>query len=151
MGSYLRDPCPCTETETLHALEAFAFYAPDTRTHTATAGSQASAAADEQLTTEALQLVDEASAYAYFSLTLLDIFSTEGLERRTQLADEHGPEGDPERLADARQELGISPYSARPLIDSIRKAWSLPLGPTTSTRFPHSSEGCSRHKRPTSD
>ncbi len=142
LGTYLRDPCACTEREMLHALEGFAFYTPDGRPGTATVGNQSSAAADEELTVEALQLVDEASAYAYFSLTLLDIFSTEGLERRTQLAAEHGPDGDLERLADARQELGISPYSARSLIDSIRKAWSLPLGATAGPYFPPSSERC---------
>ncbi|MET9914884.1 hypothetical protein ABZZ74_50920 [Streptomyces sp. NPDC006476] len=104
--------------------------------------------ADPDLSSDARQLIDEASTYAYFSLTLLDIFSTEGLERRTQLAAEHGPDGDPERLADARQELGISPYSARPLIDTVRKAWSLPLGPPPGGRVPPPTRVCPRHRRP---
>jgi hypothetical protein len=83
-----------------------------------------------------LRAAGEASAYAYFTLTLLDIFSTEGLERRTRQAAENGPDGDPERLAEARRELGISPHSARPLIDSIRKAWSLSWGPTAHVPIP---------------
>ncbi|MFF5090316.1 hypothetical protein [Streptomyces niveus] len=142
---YHRDPCPCTEVEMLHTLDEFAFYTDGTWPNTAAAGDQPGAAADLELTSDARQLIDEASAYAYFSLTLLDIFSIEGLERRTQLAAEHGPDGDPERLADARQELGISPYSARPLIESIRKAWSLPLGPTASSRVRPTLVNCPRH------
>ncbi|MGW7260495.1 hypothetical protein [Streptomyces sp. NPDC054834] len=141
---YLRDPCPCTEAEMLHTLEQFAFYSHTTRPAPA-AGDDA--AARQELAGEAHQLIDEAAAYAYFSLTLLDIFSTEGLERRTQLAAAHGPDGDPERLADARQELGISPYSARPLIDTIRKAWSLPLTPTACGRISPSLVNCGRHSR----
>ena len=140
----LRDPCPCSEAEMLHALDQFAFYALAARTQAAPGDDSA---ASRELTSDARQLIDEASAYAYFSLTLLDIFSSEGLERRTQLAAAHGPEGDPERLADARQELGISPYSARPLIDTIRKAWSLPLAPTTSSYTPSLPAGCPRHHR----
>ncbi|MFF8432340.1 hypothetical protein ACF07Y_45930 [Streptomyces sp. NPDC016566] len=139
---YLRDPCPCTEADMLHTLEHFAFYSHTTPPDTA-AGNDS--AARQELTNDARQLIDEASAYAYFSLTLLDIFSAEGLERRTQLAAEHGPDGDPERLADARQELGISPYSARPLIDTVRKAWSLPLASTTSSRIPPRPVNCPRH------
>ncbi|MFE2267144.1 hypothetical protein [Streptomyces griseosporeus] len=141
---YLRDPCPCTEADMLHTLEQFAFHPhlpqPDAATSPDTAARQ-------ELTSEARQLIDEASAYAYFSLTLLDIFSTEGLERRTQLAAAHGPDGDPERLADARQELAISPYSARPLIDTIRKAWSLPLAPTAGGGPISSPVNCPRHRR----
>ncbi len=144
---YLRAPCPCTEDEMLHTLEQFAFCSHATRPNPATADEEPRSAARQELTSDARQLVDEASAYAYFSLTLLDIFSIEGLERRTQLAAAHGPDGDPERLADARQELGISPYSARPLIDTIRKAWSLPLTPTTSGRIPPSLVNCPRHNR----
>ncbi|MGW6016063.1 hypothetical protein [Streptomyces sp. NPDC055210] len=123
------------------ALEEIAFYS---------TGNQPSTAADE-LNSDARHLIDEASAYAYFSLTLLDIFSSDGLDRRTELAAAHGPDGDPERLADARQELGISPYSARPLIDAIRKAWSLPLGLAISSRMPRPHERCSRHSPPAVD
>ncbi|MEV4039917.1 hypothetical protein [Streptomyces umbrinus] len=144
---YLRDPCPCTEAEMLHTLEEFAFYSHDPRPATAATSDRQSAAADQELTSDVRQIIDEASAYAYFSLTLLDIFSAEGLERRTQRAAVHGPNGDPGRLADARQELGISPYSARPLIETIRKAWSLPVGPGTSVRLPASLVDCPRHNR----
>lgn len=144
---YLRDPCRCTEVEMLHTLKRFAFYSHGSRRATATAGDQPNAATIQELTSDARQLIDEASAYAYFSLTLLDIFSSEGLERRTRLAAAHGPDGDPERLADARQELGISPHSARPLIDSIRRAWSLPPESTTSSHIPPGLVNCPRHNR----
>lgn len=140
LGGYLREPCPCTFFDLQLALEQFAFYA---------AGDRPGPIAHHELGDDARQLIDEASAYAYFSLTLLDIFSAQGLERRTQRAAEQGPDGDPERLAEARQELGISPYSARPLIDSIRKAWSLPLGPSASNHRPRSrAVSCPLHPQP---
>ncbi|MEU4490133.1 hypothetical protein AB0H94_35575 [Streptomyces purpurascens] len=146
--SYLRDPCRCVEVEMLRAVEEFAFHSYGNRPIPTDSGDLSSAQASQELTSDARQLIDEASTYAYFSLTLLDIFSTEGLEHRTRLAAEHGTDGDPERLADARQELGISPYSARPLIDTIRKAWSLPMGPSTSSRV-GSPVKCSRHRHAT--
>ncbi|MGH1554626.1 hypothetical protein ACRAWF_30005 [Streptomyces sp. L7] len=104
--------------------------------------------AHHELSDDARQLIDEASAYAYFSLTLLEIFGAKGLDRRTRRAAEQGPDGDPERLAEARQELGISHYSARPLLDSIRKAWSLPLGPSANGRRPQPVD-CPLHPQPT--
>lgn len=124
---YLRDACTCRERVMLQALQEFAFYA---------AGDRPGAVAHGELEDDARHLIDEASTYAYFSLTLLGIFSAEGLERRTQQAAANGTDGGLERLAEARQELAVSPYSARPLIDSIRKAWSLPLGPVTHIHFP---------------
>ncbi|MEW1693795.1 hypothetical protein ACIQOF_38735 [Streptomyces sp. NPDC091265] len=134
LSGYLRDSCPCTEAALWRALEEFAFYGIGDRP-------------GPDLTDDAGHLVDEASVYAYFSLTLLDIFSSSGLETRTEQAAEHGLDGDLERLADARQELGISPHSARPLIDAIRKAWSLPLGPSTSSRIPQQRTSyCNTHR-----
>ncbi|WP_327380520.1 MULTISPECIES: hypothetical protein [unclassified Streptomyces] len=124
LGGYLRDTHPTSEPALRTSLEQFAFHAITDRPGTPHTG---------QLADDAGQLIDEASAYAYFSLTLLDIFSAEGLDRRTQQAAEQGFDGDPERLAEARQELAISPYSARTLISTIRKAWSLPLGPTSTS------------------
>ncbi|MGW7453942.1 hypothetical protein [Streptomyces sp. NPDC054787] len=124
LGGYLRDTHPTSEPTLRTSLEQFAFQATPDRPGTPHTG---------QLADDAGQLIDEASAYAYFSLTLLDIFSAEGLDRRTQQAAEQGFDGDPERLAEARQELAISPYSARTLINTIRKAWSLPLGPTSTS------------------
>ncbi|WEH31942.1 hypothetical protein PZB75_30395 [Streptomyces sp. AM 4-1-1] len=147
LSSYLRDPCPCVEADVVRTLDHFAFHAYDARPLLATVGDSSHRPPDEpEISSSARQLIDEASTYAYFSLTLLDIFSTDGLERRKQLAAEHGQDGDPERLADARQELGISPYSARPLIDSIRKAWALSLGPAPGTRLPASTVRCLRHR-----
>ncbi|MGW8359251.1 P-loop NTPase fold protein [Streptomyces wedmorensis] len=118
----LRDPspCPCTERELRRTLQEFAFHP---------RGDLPVGSPDREVTEEAGQLIDEASAYAYFALTLLDIFTREGLERRTRQAADRGPDGNPERLAEARQELGVSPHSGRTLIDAIRKAWSLPLSP----------------------
>ncbi|MFJ8495331.1 hypothetical protein ACIRBZ_44440 [Streptomyces sp. NPDC094038] len=147
LSDYLRDPCPCTQAEVLQTLEQFAFYSHGTRPITPAADGEPSAAASEELTGDVRELIDEASTYAYFSLTLLDVFSTDSLEHRTQRASEQGPDGDPERLADARRELGISPYSARPMIDTIRKAWSLPLEPTTTRSTPPSPGSCPRHNR----
>ncbi|MEU4732087.1 hypothetical protein [Streptomyces sp. NPDC023588] len=136
LGGYLRDSCTCREAELRHALEQFAFHGIAAR----------NPLVDREVATDARQLIDEASAYAYFSLTLLDIFSTEGFERRTQQAADNGQDGDPQRLAEARQELGMSPYSVRPLMNDIRKAWSLPLGPTASTDMPSPRRGdCPAH------
>ncbi|MFE7448427.1 P-loop NTPase fold protein [Streptomyces griseus] len=122
----LREPCPCTEGELRGALQQFAFHQT----------GDAAAAPEHELVDEARHLIDEASAYTYFSLTLLDIFAENGLERRTRQAAQRGPDGNPERLADARQELGVSPYSSRPLIEAIRKAWSLPMSPSNVIRWP---------------
>ncbi|WP_055702151.1 orc1/cdc6 family replication initiation protein [Streptomyces silaceus] len=113
-------PCPCDHARLHSHLEEFAFHPASERFSPAVAG---------QLAPEALQLVDEAAAYAHFSLTLLDIFTVKRLTERAALAARHGPDGEPGRLAQARQELGISAHSARPLIDDIRTAWSLPLQP----------------------
>ncbi|WP_405468135.1 P-loop NTPase fold protein [Streptomyces anulatus] len=122
----LREPCPCTEGELRGALQQFAFYQT----------GDAAAAPGHELIDEARHLIDEASAYTYFSLTLLDIFAENGLERRTRQAAQRGPDGNPERLAHARQELAVSPYSSRPLIEAIRKAWSLPMSPSNVIRWP---------------
>ncbi|MCX5014166.1 hypothetical protein OG765_24735 [Streptomyces sp. NBC_00555] len=80
------------------------------------------------LTEDARELIDEASAYAYFSLTLLDIFAEEGFGRRRERAAAHGADGDPELLAEARRELAVSPYSTRPLLTAVRTAWGLSTG-----------------------
>lgn len=111
----LRGACPCTEGEVLLALEDFAVR-----------GTYARDNPEGGIADDARQLIDEASAYSYFSLTLLNIFSMEGFDRRRHDAVSRGMNGDPEQLAEARQELGVSPYSARPLIDNLRAAWSLP-------------------------
>ncbi|MEU3826863.1 hypothetical protein AB0F36_16305 [Streptomyces sp. NPDC029080] len=79
-----------------------------------------------QLEAATSRLLLEASSYAYFSLTLLDIFGTEGFSRRSARAGSH-PDGDPQLLAEARQELAVSPYTARSLLRSVRRAWSLPV------------------------
>ncbi|RSO09254.1 hypothetical protein DMH18_17570 [Streptomyces sp. WAC 06783] len=138
---YLRTPCPCTEGALQRALEDFAFRTDDDR----------SRLNDGELADDARQLIDEASAYAYFSLTLLDIFSAERLAHRAQQAAARGSDGDAERLAEARQELGISPHSARRLIKTIRIAWSLPLQPVTDPNVPQPRPGnCPLHSAPTS-
>lgn len=111
---HLRTPqCACRDRPMLHALEDFAHQPP---------GAQPSHA---DITDNTRQLIDEAAAYSYFSLTLLEIFTTPGLDRRSENALAQGPYGATERLAEARLELSISPHSARTLITHIRKAWSL--------------------------
>ncbi|MFD8916108.1 P-loop NTPase fold protein [Streptomyces sp. NPDC059575] len=133
----LRDVCPCTEPELRQALGTFVFEGVD---------SHADPAPDRELSDEARQLVDEASAYAYFSLTLLEVFGEKGLKHRASRARAFGADGAPERLAEARQELAISPYSARTLINSIRMAWELPLSPASRLDLPAPRRArCSRH------
>jgi Cdc6-like AAA superfamily ATPase len=85
------------------------------------------------LPTETARLLMEASCYAYFSLTLFDIFGTEGFTRRSENA-AFFADGDLERLAEARQELAISSHTARSLLHSIRRSWQLPTPDTGSSR-----------------
>ncbi|MFE9257917.1 P-loop NTPase fold protein [Streptomyces sp. NPDC006879] len=78
--------------------------------------------------TETLALWQEASACAYFSLTLLQIFGAPDFDNRYEAARNdrsNAMSGDPQRLAEARQELAVSPFSARILLDDIRAAWDL--------------------------
>lgn len=110
--------CGCSDGPLLHALEYFAHQPP---------GAQPS---HGDITDSARQLIDEAAAYSYFSLTLLEIFTASGLDRRSENAFAQGSYGAYERLAEARLELGVSPYSARTLIAHIRKAWSLNDSPS---------------------
>ncbi|MFJ5219919.1 P-loop NTPase fold protein [Streptomyces sp. NPDC088354] len=105
--------CPCSDEPLLQALAHFA--------HQPNGGHSASG----EITDGARQLIDEAAAYSFFSLTLLEIFTAPGLDRRTVRAIMQGECGGQEQLAEARLELGISPYSARTLIINIRKSWSL--------------------------
>ncbi|WLQ45635.1 P-loop NTPase fold protein (plasmid) [Streptomyces laculatispora] len=70
------------------------------------------------------RLVDEATAYAYFSLTLLEVFGQPDFtDRRTRAA--RRLNGHLGLLAEARQELAVSPYSARTVVDAVRGAWQL--------------------------
>ncbi|MFE0462996.1 P-loop NTPase fold protein [Kitasatospora sp. NPDC058965] len=79
------------------------------------------------LSGEALTLWREASACAYFSLTLLEVFGAPDFESRRALAALKGRDGEPQRLAEARLELAVSPHSTRIMLDDIRLAWELPL------------------------
>lgn len=110
--------CACSDGPLLRALGDFAHYPP---------GTQPS---HSGLTDSSRQLIDEATVYSYFSLTLLEILTAPGLDRRSEDALEQGSYGAHECLAEARRELAISPYSARTLITRIRKAWSLNDGPS---------------------
>ncbi|MDX3697906.1 P-loop NTPase fold protein [Streptomyces europaeiscabiei] len=114
--------CGCFDGPLLYTLEHFAHQPP---------GAQPS---HSDITDNARQLIDEAAAYSYFSLTLLEIFTAPGLDRRSENALVQGSYGAYERLAEARLELGISPYSARTLITHIRKAWSLNDSPNIHIR-----------------
>ncbi|MHC3471926.1 hypothetical protein ACYF6T_24960 [Streptomyces sp. 7R007] len=109
LAAHLRVACPCPEpVEQLRgALTHFVAYEVD------------------GLPEESRGLIDEAAAYAYLSLTLLDIFGAPGFTLRRAEAARRSPDGNPDLLAEARQELAVSPYSARPVIDGIRRAWLL--------------------------
>ncbi|WP_405828909.1 P-loop NTPase fold protein [Streptomyces sp. NBC_00105] len=138
----LRAGCPCVSPELRRALEHVAFH--DLHRHL---GEEAAA----EIPDVARNLIDEASAYVLFSLTLLDVFGEGDLARRRDEAASRGPEGDLDLLGQARQELEVSPYSARQLIGSIRTAWRLPEGPAGGlppTVPPARSPGCPRHPRP---
>ncbi|MGW4979219.1 P-loop NTPase fold protein [Streptomyces mirabilis] len=74
---------------------------------------------------DTLVLWQEASACAYFSWTLLQIFGAPDFDNRFEQAQNDVMYGDPQRLAEARQELAVSPFSARILLDDIRAAWGL--------------------------
>ncbi|OQR61471.1 hypothetical protein B6E66_24060 [Streptomyces maremycinicus] len=121
---HLRTACSCRNRsdQLQSALEYFAI-------HTAR-GQERSDGTGDDLPVETRLLMDEAAAYAYFSLTLLGIFGRERFNDPMTEAAGQGPDGDPELLAEARLELAISPYSARRLIDGIRRAWGLPSPPT---------------------
>ncbi|MDN3025072.1 hypothetical protein [Streptomyces sp. S.PB5] len=106
--AHLRATCPCPGPDRDMRLALTHF-----------AAQEAAGVSDESR-----RLVDEAAAYAYFSLTLLDIFGRRDFTARRTVAAQH-PDGRLNLLAEARQELGVSPCSARTLIDDIRKAWDL--------------------------
>ncbi len=109
---HLRHACPHRTNELVAALECFV-----------SGALPASGRADEP-PEEARQLISEASAYTYYTLTLLQIFHPDDFEgRRIQAA--ANAAGDPQFLAEARLELTVSPHSARPLIDEVRMAWHL--------------------------
>ncbi|WP_329115934.1 hypothetical protein [Streptomyces sp. NBC_01353] len=140
--AHLRTACPCTELEMQIALEQFAHQDP--------VSNGDNSGTSRQLSDEAGELIDEAASYAYFSLTLLEIFSADSFDRRRHAARERGHDGDPELLAEARQELGVSPYSTRTLIQRIRAAWGLSLGRRNaySTLVPPPRNGeCPHHRR----
>ncbi|MFF3286622.1 hypothetical protein [Streptomyces sp. NPDC003023] len=68
----------------------------------------------------------EAMACIYFALTLMQIFGRPDFENRRERARGKGAHGELERLAEARQELAISPFSTHTILDGIRTAWDLP-------------------------
>ncbi|MFI5770931.1 P-loop NTPase fold protein [Streptomyces sp. NPDC051658] len=138
---HLRPVCPCGSAEIRWALEYVAFH---------DLGGHLGQEAAEEVSDEARELLDEASAYALFSLTLLDIFGRRDLARRRDEAAARGPAGALDLLGRARQELEVSPYSARHLIGSIRTSWRLPEGPIggmPATIPPPRSADCPRHPR----
>ncbi|MDV9169857.1 hypothetical protein R6V09_06860 [Streptomyces sp. W16] len=109
LAAHLRVACPCPEPvqQLRGALAHFVAYEA------------------EGLPENSRGLIDEAAVYAYLSLTLLDIFGGPGFTQRRTEAARLSPDGNPDLLAEARQELAVSPYSTRPLIDGIRRAWQL--------------------------
>ncbi len=136
LAARLRTACPCPEpaAELRRALTHFAAY-------------RATGLPDEPR-----RLIDEAAAYAYFSLTLLDIFGRPDFNQRRTMAAQR-PDGQLDLLAEARQELAVSPHSARSVIDDIRTAWDLaamdPQQPQTPVVIPSPrGAACTRHPRP---
>ncbi|MFF8875874.1 hypothetical protein [Streptomyces massasporeus] len=113
--SHLQHLCPCPSADLQRALHHVAFYDLEGQL----------GAASAQVPDPSRLLVDEASTYVLFSLTLLDIFGSPDFARRMASAAETSPDGNPDLLAQARQELEVSPYSARSLITAIRAAWGL--------------------------
>ncbi|CAL9418723.1 hypothetical protein SUDANB105_01799 [Streptomyces sp. enrichment culture] len=139
---HLRYLCPCPSPELQKALQHVAFYDLEEQL-----GTDAAANVPEATRL----LIDEASAYVLFSLTLLDVFGRPDFARRREAARRHGPDGDPEMLAQARQELELSPYSARPLITAVRTAWGVASRPAagTVTTIPAARRSpCALHAQP---
>ncbi|MFM9700558.1 hypothetical protein [Streptomyces europaeiscabiei] len=121
----LREDCECRSDTVRQALEAFA----------AVPAPTGSAPAD--LPEQAAPLVHEASAYAYFGLTFLQIFSAPSFDQRRKDAAVRAPEGHARFLAETRLELGVSPHSARSLLDEVRRAWGLaPVTPSAVSPAP---------------
>ncbi|CAM5337955.1 hypothetical protein [Streptomyces aurantiogriseus] len=120
---HLQYLCPCPSADLTRALHHVAFYDLDQQLGPAAA----------QVPEPTRLLIDEAATYVLFSLTLLDIFGRPDLARRRAEAARRSPDGNPDLLAQARQELEVSPYSARPLIAAVRASWALPDRPSSST------------------
>lgn len=132
---HLRTACPCPDRSAAlgAALTHFARPLPPDRP-------------GDELPDDARLLLDEAAVYAYFSLTLLEVFGRPGFSARRASANLRGPDGAPETLADTRRELAVSPYSARPLIDAVRAAWALAvLGAGPAGPAPPRSVPCRQH------
>ncbi|MCT6781456.1 hypothetical protein LXH09_32970 [Streptomyces sp. CS7] len=124
-GHLKTSECECTDGPLRQALGEFA--------HQPAAALPVSA----EIADGARQLIDEATAYSFFSLTLLEILTAPGLDRRSHEAKAEGSYGELPRLAEARLELTISPHSARTLITRIRKAWSLNDSPSIDIAGSH--------------
>ncbi|MET8830514.1 hypothetical protein ABZX40_34160 [Streptomyces sp. NPDC004610] len=114
----LRSACACDADAVTRSLERFS------------ARSAPGVPAVPALPGDSAALIHEASVYTYFALTLLQIFAAPAFDQRSGQALANAPAGDPQSLAEARLELSVSSYSARPLIGDVRQAWSLP--PVTS-------------------
>ncbi|QTE01509.1 hypothetical protein [Streptomyces cyanogenus] len=138
---HLRHVCPCPDGNLHRALHHIAFYDPDQHLGNAAGG----------LSDRARSLLQEASTYVLFSLTLLDVFGAPDFARRRAAAALRA-DGDPDILAQARHELEVSPYSARSLIMAIRTAWRVPHPSgqiVTAVPSPRTAP-CSLHPQPAS-
>ncbi|WP_431782413.1 hypothetical protein [Streptomyces chumphonensis] len=136
----LQSFCACNADAARQALERFA--ADRSPTPSASSGG---------ISGDAAELIHEASAYAYFGLTLLQVFSLPAFDQRSAEAKGRSPAGRPQYLAEARLELSVSPHSARHLIGEVREAWGLSTTPLASPftvvptqRLPQ----CHLHPRP---
>ncbi|MFD8076083.1 P-loop NTPase fold protein [Streptomyces sp. NPDC059718] len=122
--------CPHRREALVHALLAFAW--PTAPAH----GAQGSASGNEEGLQEATrQLIAEARAYTVYGLTLLQIFTPPNFDQRSAETAARVLDGVSQRLADMRLELAISPFSARELIDRVRRAWDLADATAASPSF----------------
>ncbi|MFJ6986438.1 MULTISPECIES: P-loop NTPase fold protein [unclassified Streptomyces] len=133
-AAHLRTACPCTLPMRALRPALLRLAVPDTT----------------GLAEEPLRLVDEAAAYVSLALTLLDVFGSPDFNRRRADAEAASPDGGPDALAEARQELALSPYTARTVIDAVRRAWGLaPLAAPAAAVPPQRRPPCARHPRRT--
>ncbi|MGW0651159.1 hypothetical protein ACWD4T_20515 [Streptomyces umbrinus] len=79
---------------------------------------------------------EEASTYALFALTLLQLFAQPDFTERAKDQKQFGgADGDFDVLATIRLEMSVSPRSARMMMDRFRTTWG--LEPHPNSRLPH--------------
>ncbi|WFB05594.1 KAP family NTPase [Streptomyces sp. LX-29] len=75
---------------------------------------------------ELAQRWEEFSCYLHFIGTLLEVFARRNYAaRKAAYTGPTKPHGDPQRLAEARLEMTVSPHSARKILEQFRTRWAL--------------------------